>query len=127
MQYHMSGTLAIVIAMLVMDWAWLSSTSVSTKQMFARLQGQPLEFKWIPAALTYLIMTAAIYFFAVEPADTWITAAGRGAAMGFVMYGVYDFTNYATLAKYPLSFALTDLAWGTFMCATVAAIGKYAS
>ena len=70
-----------------------------------------------------MLIVGAIWFFASGPNLTVQEAAGRGGALGLAMYGVYDLTNYATLAKYPLSFALTDMVWGTFLCATVAAIG----
>jgi uncharacterized membrane protein len=32
--------------------------------------------------------------------------------LGSLTYAVYDFTNYATLSNYPLSFALLDTVWG---------------
>ena len=32
--------------------------------------------------------------------------------IGLSTYAVYDFTNYATLAKYDISFAIADSLWG---------------
>jgi uncharacterized membrane protein len=43
-------------------------------------------------------------------------AFAYGAGFGFVTYGIYDFTNYATLKSYPLVLLAADLAWGTFVC-----------
>jgi uncharacterized membrane protein len=37
------------------------------------------------------------------------------------MYGLYDLTNYATLVKYPIKYAATDIVWGTVLCASAAA------
>lgn len=37
-----------------------------------------------------------------------------GAIYGLVVYGVYDFTNYALLNAWPLSITLIDLGWGMF-------------
>jgi uncharacterized membrane protein len=45
------------------------------------------------------------------------TAAAYGALLGFVVYGVYDFTNLATLRHYPVKLAIVDVAWGTFASA----------
>jgi uncharacterized membrane protein len=114
---------AIVGTLLAMDAVWLSSTAASTRAIFAKLQGQPLEIRWIAAAAVYAIMVLAVWFFAVEPSRSVPDAATKGAVLGFTMYGLYDLTNYATLTKYPLSFALTDMTWGTVLMATAAAIG----
>ena len=107
----------ITVVMLVMDAAWLTATATSSRQMIAALQGKPMQIRWIAAAAVYALMVAAAWFFAVEPATSWKEAAGRGALLGLVMYGLYDLTNYATLTAYPLWFALQDMAWGTFLFA----------
>ena len=114
---------AIVGALLAMDAVWLSSTAASTREIFAKLQGQPLEIRWIAAAAVYALMVIAVWYFAVEPSKTVTEAGTKGAVLGATMYGLYDMTNYATLAKYPLTFALTDMAWGTFLMAVAAAAG----
>jgi uncharacterized membrane protein len=114
---------AIVGTLLAMDAVWLSSTAASTRTIFAKLQGQPLEIRWIPAIAVYSIMVLAVWFFAVEPSKTITEAGTKGAVLGFTMYGLYDLTNYATLTKYPLSFALTDMTWGTVLMGTAAAVG----
>jgi uncharacterized membrane protein len=36
------------------------------------------------------------------------------------VYGVYDFTNYATLRDWPLALALADTAWGAVATAVCA-------
>ncbi len=36
-----------------------------------------------------------------------------------VVYGVYDFTNQAALDRWPLALTLTDITWGTFVCAAL--------
>jgi uncharacterized membrane protein len=40
------------------------------------------------------------------------------------MYGLYDLTNYATLVDYPIRFALTDMAWGSYLFAVTAAAAR---
>ena len=113
--------LSVVAAiMLAMDALWLAGNNAYHRQVFAALQGQPLSVRWIPAAAVYVLMIVGVWFFAVAPTIEWITAAGRGALMGAVMYGLYDLTNYATLVHYPLRYMLTDMAWGIFLCTVVA-------
>jgi uncharacterized membrane protein len=114
----------IATIMLSMDAVWLTGNSAYHRQVFAALQGRPLEVRWLPAAAVYVLMIVAVWFFAVAPAADWSAAAGRGALMGAVMYGLYDFTNYATLVHYPLRYTLTDFAWGIFLCGTVAGVTR---
>ena len=49
------------------------------------------------------------------------TAAGYGALFGFLVYGVYDFTNFSTLRQWPFVLTLVDTAWGTLAGALCAA------
>ena len=110
----------IAVTMITLDAIWLTLTAASSHQVIAALQGKPLQIRWIPTALVYILMIAATWFFAVEPATDWKDAAGRGALLGFSMSGLYDITNYATLQKWPLDFAIRDTVWGTILFAVVA-------
>lgn len=114
---------AIVGALLAMDAVWLSSTAAPTRAMFAKLQGQPLEIRWVAAACVYALMVFAVWTFAVEPSKSVSDAGTKGAILGATMYGLYDLTNYATLTQYPLWFAVQDMVWGTFLMGTAAAAG----
>lgn len=110
----------VAIIMLTMDALWLTGNLAYHRQVFAALQGQPLQVRWVPAAAVYILMIVGVWFFAVSPAIEWTEATGRGALMGAVMYGLYDLTNYATLVHYPLRYTLTDMTWGIILCAVVA-------
>jgi uncharacterized membrane protein len=121
-QQTITQILAIIVTMIVLDIAWLTATSATTRPMFAALQGQPLRIRWIPTLAVYAIMVASLWYFAVSPSTNITDAAGRGAALGFSMYGLYDLTNYATLERYTLDFALTDIIWGTFLFTVTAAV-----
>ena len=118
--------LTVSLVMLGMDAVWLVGNAAFHRQVFATIQGSPLKVRMGPAAIAYVLMIAGVWFFAVRPAgDDWLAAAGRGAALGALMYGVYDMTNLATLTKYPLNYAITDMIWGTALCGTVAAVATY--
>lgn len=119
----MTEVLYMLLALLVLDGIWLTSNMTMHRTLFAKLQGSPLTIRWIPAVLVYMIILAAVWFFAVRDTKTVEDAAIRGGLLGLSMYGVYDLTNYATLSKYPLTFAVSDMAWGTFLCASVATVG----
>jgi len=67
-------------------------------------------------------MAAALWFFVVKDATDWLSAGSKGAGLGLAMYGLYDLTNYSTLTNYPLSFALTDIVWGSLLFGTTAGL-----
>jgi uncharacterized membrane protein len=117
----------LLLTMVAMDAVWLTANADTSRSLFAAVQGSPLQIRWIPAALVYILMVVATWIFAVQPAKTVVDAAGSGALLGFVMFGLYDLTNYSTLSRYTLSFTLTDMAWGTLLLMIASAAAFAAS
>jgi uncharacterized membrane protein len=113
--------LTALVGLLILDAVWLTAIAPTSRRVIAGIQGSPLQVRWTPALLVYLLIAAGITAFAVSPDMSLLETAGRGALLGLVIYGVYDLTNHATLTGYPLSYAAADIAWGTFLCAAVAA------
>ncbi len=97
------------LLMAAIDIPYLSLVaSNSFKPMIQAIQGSPLVFRLIAAVPVYLALA-----YLINLASSWREAAAIGAAT----YAVYDFTNYATLKNYTLSFALQDTAWGSILFA----------
>ncbi len=72
----------------------------------------------LPAAfLAYVLIAAGIVIFVLPKAsgDT-VKALLWGAVFGLIAYGIYDFTNLATLKGWPLKMLVVDILWGTFVC-----------
>ena len=83
-----------------------------------------------PAIAFYLIFIVGVVIFAVAPAiksGEWSTALLYGALFGFFSYGVYDFTNMATLRNWTATITAADVAWGTVLTGTSATMGYLAS
>lgn len=112
-------------ATILADGIWLYLNHGYHAALFQDIQQSPLQVRWIPAILVYVIILAAVYFFAVVPSKSIAEALKKGALLGFAMYGLYDLTNYATLTNYSFTMTVTDMAWGTFLCALVAGTGYY--
>lgn len=78
---------------------------------------------WPPALLVYVALSLGVIFFVLPKAENHLMAAFLwGAAFGAVVYGVYDFTNYALLANWPLKITLIDFCWGMFLCGATSKI-----
>ena len=118
-----------ILSFLVLDLAWLGCVANG----FYRQQLGPIAMTgpdgalapiWAAAAPVYVLMAIGIAVFVVPRAEGrgLRVAAGYGALFGWILFGVYDFTNYSTLKHYPLIFAVVDTLWGGVACATTATI-----
>jgi uncharacterized membrane protein len=119
--------LTALAVFVVLDGIWLG---VLMKNFYrthlapiARMSEGGLAPLWPVAALVYLLLAAGIAVFVVPRADSVVGAMANGALFGLVVYGVYDFTNYSTLAAWPVAVTLADIVWGM----TVSAIAGAAS
>lgn len=122
MNTTLAQLLAVAATMVAMDAVWLTARAAPSRAMFAAIQGSPLIARYLPAAGVYILMIAGLWYFVVREAKDWISAAQKGAALGAVVYGVYDLTNYATITKWDLTYALADWAWGTVLFGVTAAV-----
>ncbi|NTT86476.1 DUF2177 family protein [Tabrizicola fusiformis] len=69
-----------------------------------------------PAAVFYLFYVAGLLWFVSLPAlkaGAPVQALIGGAILGFIAYGTYEMTNYATLADWSLQQVVLDGLWGT--------------
>ncbi len=83
------------------------------------------EINWVAAIIFYLIFIVGLVTFVISPAlekASWRFALRRGLLFGLVTYATYDLTNLATIRDWPLTVTLIDLAWGSFLAASVSLI-----
>ncbi len=111
-----------VLTAIAVDIPYLWARLDFHKAFFNKVQASPLTVRYIPALVVYLLFGIALVYVAIQPASTWKEAVLKGAAVGGVMYGFYDATNYATLAGWTASMALTDTLWGATAGALTAGI-----
>lgn len=116
------------------DFLWLGvlMKSFNTRQLapIARMKDGQLDVLLAPMALAYLLMAFALAFFIGPQIAAGATkeALVRGAALGLVIYGLYDLTNLTVIRDYPLPFAVADMEWGTLLFGVAAAIlSKFAT
>lgn len=117
--------LGIAGTTILADAIWLTFNNKYHSKLLYDIQGSPMEVRWFPAIFVYLLIILAVYYFAVRISKNMYDATMNGAFIGFAMYGLYDLTNYATLKNYTFSMTLTDILWGTFLCAMSATVGFF--
>lgn len=115
--------LILWILLIVVDIPWLWYRMDYHKQFFARVQDGPLQVRYGPAALVYLLFAMALLGYAI-PSSSWQDAVKRGALVGGVMYGFYDATNWATLRGWTAEMAIVDTLWGA-VAGTLASVSFY--
>ncbi len=110
---HYVGLFAVTyLVALAVDIPYLWARADFHKRFFQGVQQSPLTVRYFPAALVYVLFAIALLYVAIQPAKTLAAAAGRGAAVGAVMYGFYDATNMATLRGWTAEMAILDTLWG---------------
>ena len=118
----------LLIIFLAIDMVWLL---VVAKSFYAKHLGYLMAEKpnLTAAFIFYLIFTAGLLVFVVQPA----LAAGSlqkaltvGLFFGLVTYATYDLTNHATIRDWPLLITLVDMIWGCVISALTATLGYLA-
>lgn len=117
--------IAAAVVFLAADLVWLGAIA---KDLYRSQMAHLLapEFRVGPAAFFYTMYVAGLVYFAVTPAlasGRWQDAILPGALLGALAYGTYDFTNWAVMRDWPVGLTFIDLAWGTALTATAAAVG----
>lgn len=125
--YIVSSYVATLIPLGILDSIWILLVA---KKFYADQLGFLFakSVNIIPVALFYPIYAGAVLALAVMPAvssGSWIEALWRGALLGLAAYGAYDLTNHATIAGWPLSVTIVDLAWGVFVSAATSVIAYF--
>ena len=81
---------------------------------------------WWGIAIVYIFLSLAITYFVIlrDDKQTELGVFLRGAFIGLIIYGVYDFANYSVIKGWPIYILIVDILWGTVLCGA-AAISAY--
>jgi uncharacterized membrane protein len=110
-----------LIVMGILDGAWLSySIGVLYKPGIGHLMADKPNA--VAALLFYLMYGAGVTYLITLPAVSagWGFALTRGAVLGIVAYGTYDFTSLAVMRGWPVNVTVIDTIWGGILTAVTA-------
>jgi uncharacterized membrane protein len=122
----------------LLDMIWLGVLmrdfySSHLSQFVAKIGGEA-KVNWYSAIITYILLVSGLVYFVLIGFDSkpiGVEVFIVGAFFGLIVYGVYEFTNHATLAEWPLHLAIVDTAWGMALYGTTsyiaAWVGRYLS
>jgi len=105
------------------DMVWLGFVA---QQFYQSQIGYLLgPVNWPVAIAFYLIFLVGLLIFVIAPAieaRSLMHALVFGALFGFFTYATYDLTNWATIRDWPALVSFVDMAWGTFLAASVSVV-----
>ncbi len=114
----------------IIDLVWLG---VVAKNFYRNQLGSLFakKIKLWPAVVFYALYIVGLLYFGVQPAiedDSAMTALRNGALFGLFAYATYDFTNWATLEKWPgAKLSIVDTLWGTILTASTTVLTFFIS
>jgi uncharacterized membrane protein len=117
---HLLFTALIFI---ILDLLWFQfSLPRFYNPTFLAVQKENMSFRISGGIFAWLLLAFGINYFVLANSSSKTEAFINGALLGFVIYGVYNGTNYATLKNYNIETAIADLTWGTIATGSVSLI-----
>jgi uncharacterized membrane protein len=116
-----------LVTFLALDLVWIGLVANRFYKQelagIARMDGDNFAIRLGPVLVLYPLVILGLQVFVLPRAaagQPW-SAALWGGLFGFIGYGVYDLTNYATLTQYSLRMTVVDMCWGFVLSALTAA------
>ncbi len=112
----------LILAILVDSmWIGLVAKNLYVNHFASSVLSVPdrmLPYQWLAAILAWFLLVVGIVIFVLPKTvkkKLWY-ATRQGALFGLVVYGCYDFTNYAILQYWPMQVVIIDVIWGCILC-----------
>lgn len=107
---------------IVIDFLWIGLVA---KNLYASALGHLMKKTdiaslalWPAIFIIYVLIISGILTFVLpKSGGNYLMGLLWGALFGLIVYGVYDLTNYAILANWPLYITIIDILWGMILCA----------
>lgn len=116
------------VVLIILDAIWLLGIS---RELYQRAIGflMPEKVNLLAALGAYVLLALGLTVFVITPGIRGSLSIGHiallGALFGFVGYGIYDFTNLATIKGWPLWISVIDMGWGTLVSGLTTAATVY--
>jgi len=107
--------LKITLLLILIDIPYLFLNIADFKSMVRDIQGQEIKVKYLPALITYLIMSIGIFYFCVNNNTNLRQKMISAAFLGFTVYGTFDFTSMSIFEKWKYKQSIIDMIWGTIL------------
>jgi len=118
--------LIVAILLSFMDFIWISLNFKMYNKTVKDIQGFKPKINVKYAIIAYAFMILSLFYIAIPFTMNYINKYNNytdilyksvmyGGVVGLSIYGIYNFTCLSFFDKYPLSTAIIDTIWGTFL------------
>ena len=94
--------------MLAIDYIYLNLVSKHFNHQVSLVQGSPIQMNYVSAAICYMMLYVAWYYFIIYKNASYVDALLLGA----LIYGIFETTNKAILTKWNWDSVIIDTLWG---------------
>ena len=101
------------IIFVILDVIYLNLVKGYFNQQIQKIQGSPIQLNIIYTGITYIFLIFGLIYFIIEKHKSVKDAA----VLGFVIYGVYEFTSISLFKNWSLLTVIMDTTWGTILYA----------
>lgn len=99
----------LLVTVLVLDSIYLSLIGGPLfDPMIKKIQSNKMKVNLYGASVVYILMIVVLYYFIIKEKKT----PNEAFILGFCIYGIFDFTNYALFNDYELLPSVVDMIWG---------------
>jgi len=96
------------VLLLTIDSIYLNLVGDYFNKMMKNIQGNKIKLKLSGAIFCYIFLVLGLNYFIIEQNKSPFEAA----LLGWVIYGVYEGTNYAIIDNWTQKAVLMDTVWG---------------
>ena len=131
MNQEIKSIIIILFLFIIIDIPMITKINYDmySKQFLRINNGKYVKDKdmYISAIIAYICLVFGIYYFVVKDnVNKSFSDIGKiGALFGFVVYGIYNGTNKATIAEFGFTEAIKDTIWGTIVCSLISMLTVY--
>lgn len=111
-----AATAGVFMGML--DTFYLGTTKDTWNRLLVKIQGSEIKLRPVSTALVYVSMLFGLTVFVLKDfkrGDSIKDAVIRAGLLGFVIFSVYELTNYAIIRNWEISYVFMDSIWGTIL------------
>lgn len=105
------SVLVAAITMILFDSIYLTITKSFYNNQIRLIQGSDIQFKVIPAVLTYISLVFGLYYFILRNKRP----VKEAMLLGLVIYSVFELTNMAIFNKWSATSVILDTLWGSVL------------
>lgn len=118
--------LIVAVVLMVLDVAWILMNLSGYSKTILEVQKSPVRLRNEHAIITYIIILFSIFYVAIpfttqniknidaiSVENKLLKSFMYGGAVGFSIYGIYNFTSLAIYKDMDSSIGIIDTLWGT--------------